>query len=169
MNILSKASSNILLADGGANTFYRLGLQDHHKIRAIVGDLDSINNDVREYFTKKGVEIIEIEDQNYNDFEKSIICAMRKGWKSLAAVGVFGSRMDHTLASLSITLRQKKLNPHLDIFLMSTNSLMYLLKPNQKYQMNFGKWISKKGVGLIPFGKVEYIETEGFRWNLGKN
>ena len=97
------------------------------------------------------------------------MCALRKGWKSLAAVGAFGSRMDHTLASLSITLRQKKLNPYLDIFLLSTNSMMYLLRSNKNYRMHFGKWISKKGMGLIPFGKVEYIETKGFKWNLGVN
>lgn len=43
LQMLCKASSNIVLADGGANRFFRYNLQEfHHKIRAIVGDLDSI-------------------------------------------------------------------------------------------------------------------------------
>ena len=82
---------------------------------------------------------------------------MRKGWKTIASVGVFGTRMDHTLASFSITLRQNKLNPQLDLFLLNNSSLVYLIRPERKYKMKFGKWVSNKGCGLIPFGKVEYI------------
>jgi thiamine pyrophosphokinase len=28
--------------------------------------------------------------------------------------------------------------------------------------------IYKKYCGLVPFGKVNQIETKGFKWNLGK-
>ena len=45
---------------------------------------------------------------------------------------------------------------------------MYMLRPNIVYEIKVGDWADKEGCGLIPFGKVELIETKGFRWNLGK-
>lgn len=94
--------------------------------------------------------------------------AMKRGWKSLVAVGAFGTRMDHTLGAMSQISKQSRLNPHLDIVLISGSSLVCLIKPNNHYKLNVGKWVSWKGCGLIPFGKVRYIETTGFKWNLGK-
>ena len=107
------------MADGGANAFFDMGIKDYSKIREIVGDLDSIRPDVLAHFSHHGVKINHIEDQNYNDFEKAIMSATRKGWNTLATVGVFGSRMDHTLASMSIALKQSRINPKLQLFLVS--------------------------------------------------
>ena len=94
---------------------------------------------------------------------------MSQGWKKVAAVGVFGSRMDHTLSAMSITLKHSSLNPHLELFLVSTSTLAYLIKPKIYYNIEIGEWISQKGCGLIPFSRVSAIETSGFKWNLGEN
>ena len=34
---------------------------------------------------------------------------------------------------------------------------MYLLRPNQLYEVVIGEWADKTGCGLIPFGKVGFI------------
>ena len=73
LTILCSAAQNIILADGGANTFYKMGFKDHPKVRSVVGDLDSINQEVLEHFQNKGIEIKKVFDQNYNDLEKSIL------------------------------------------------------------------------------------------------
>ena len=45
---------------------------------------------------------------------------------------------------------------------------MYLIRPKTKYEIKMGDWADKEGCGLIPFGKVNLIETKGFKWNLGE-
>ena len=43
MEILEKRSKAIVLADGGANYFFKTKFRDSAKLKGIVGDLDSID------------------------------------------------------------------------------------------------------------------------------
>ena len=44
---------------------------------------------------------------------------------------------------------------------------MYYMRPNVHHQVRISHRINKMCCGLIPFGKAEYVQTKGFRWNLG--
>lgn len=65
---LVACAKNIILADGGANHFYKSKLKYNEKIRFIAGDLDSLRPEVKEFYKSKNIEICLLEDQNYNDF-----------------------------------------------------------------------------------------------------
>jgi thiamine pyrophosphokinase len=61
-------SRHIILCDGAANHFYRSKHRNAANIRAIVGDLDSIDPEVRAYYSTH-VEVRDLSsDQDTNDF-----------------------------------------------------------------------------------------------------
>lgn len=47
--------THVIMVDGGANFVYRSKHKDSHKIVSIVGDLDSLDEEVRDYYTKAKV------------------------------------------------------------------------------------------------------------------
>ena len=61
-------SKNVVLADGGANHFFYSPYHDHENVRMIVGDLDSLKPEIRQYYENKKVMVKEIRDQDTNDF-----------------------------------------------------------------------------------------------------
>lgn len=64
-----KNVKNIILADGGANSIYKNEeFRDLPNIRTIVGDLDSIDQEVRQYYEARGVKITQCAEQDTNDF-----------------------------------------------------------------------------------------------------
>lgn len=78
-----------ICADGGANQLYDKLFNEHDKSALskylpdfITGDLDSLRDDVREYYTAHSVEIVLNEDQDYNDFDKSLQLARKLASKS---------------------------------------------------------------------------------------
>lgn len=61
-------------ADGGANRLYdldRSNSENHLSFDTVIGDLDSLRPDVREYWYRKGSEIIHDPDQYSTDFMKA--------------------------------------------------------------------------------------------------
>ena len=57
MEILEKQSKAIVLADGGANHFFKSNFKDSTKLKGIVGDLDSIEKEVEQYYKEKDVPV----------------------------------------------------------------------------------------------------------------
>lgn len=65
-----------ICADGGANKVYdryTLNFRDNTLKTPdyLVGDFDSVRNDVLEYYQKRGSKIVKIDDQDTTDLEKS--------------------------------------------------------------------------------------------------
>ena len=86
-----------------------------YKPHAIVGDLDSIRPEVKAFYDRAGSTLVEVHDQDMNDFEKSIRFVLQgnrqngesanKAAKSegeqgsedrrkIVAYGAFGGRID---------------------------------------------------------------------------
>ena len=67
-------SSDVICADGGANHFFNLILQNPQiKFpKIIIGDLDSISEIARDFFKSKNTEIILDDNQSENDFHKAL-------------------------------------------------------------------------------------------------
>lgn len=72
LDFFVKAAHQIILCDGGANFFYGTHYKDAANIKGIVGDMDSIHQEVRAYYSTR-VDIRDLhDDQDTNDLEKSI-------------------------------------------------------------------------------------------------
>ena len=80
----------LVASDGGANTCVKYGFLP----KAVIGDFDSINQDVIARLTS--ATMIKIGEQNSSDVHKSLT---RIKAPFIVAVGFLGQRQDHTLAA----------------------------------------------------------------------
>ncbi len=87
----------ILCADGGANYAYLLELVPDY----IIGDMDSIKEEVREYYLAKGVKFRKFPRQkDFTDTQLVISLAEELAARDITFFGTMGSRLDHTLSNL---------------------------------------------------------------------
>jgi thiamine pyrophosphokinase len=98
---LRRTGYNILIcADGGANSAHKMNLIPDF----IIGDLDSIHDDVLKKFSTKS-EVIKISRQNDTDVEKCLKFAIKRNIKEAVLTGVTGDRLDHTFCNLGIVVK----------------------------------------------------------------
>ena len=143
-------------ADGGANFAFKYG-----KIpEVIVGDLDSIEKGVLEYYEKKNVLMKKFpKDKDFTDFElilKEInkILENKNFVEKIFVVGGLGKRIDMTLSNLFIMEKYKNL-----VFLQENEEIFYVeksfvLKNKKEYEFS-----------IIPISeKVEKLTLKGFKF-----
>lgn len=96
----------ILCADGGANYAYKMGLLP----ACIIGDMDSILPEVREYFMALNVPVKKYpRRKDFTDTQLVLSLADEMGISEIVFLGTLGKRLDHTLSNLycGIELAQK--------------------------------------------------------------
>ena len=76
----------IIAANGGSTICYENKIYPHF----IVGDLDSIDKNVCDYF--KEAEVVHIHDQNRHDMDKAVGFACTLNPKKIYILGAFGKR-----------------------------------------------------------------------------
>ena len=192
-------SSLIICADGGANQLYDCLQEDERLLylpNAVVGDLDSVRVEVKDFYLSNGVHVEKVFDQNHTDLEKCIryvtshqkihkpenlIQMYKLGRKGrvyryapnkILAYPAFGGRMDHTLSALHALAQYRSEMPecaiHTEVVLLSNESLMLLLEIGETKLYLSESFELKAGCGLIPLGTNEVsLCTTGLKWNLG--
>lgn len=90
-------SDTILCADGGANYAFQLGI----KPDCIIGDLDSIQPEVKEYYEAKAVMFKKFPPRkDFTDIQLALDLAIEWNADEIVMLGAMGKRLDHTLANL---------------------------------------------------------------------
>lgn len=113
----------ILCADGGANYAYQMGVMPAY----IVGDMDSIDPQVREYYLKQGVSFKKYpQHKDFTDTQLILELADELGAQEIVFIGSLGKRLDHTLSNLycgaELALKGKKIwhySPDCSVFLIN--------------------------------------------------
>ena len=147
-----------ICADGGANRLKQLNLTP----QVIIGDLDSLDSDVESFYSN--VKIIRIDDQDSNDFEKCIqMISNNQEIEKILAIGALGGRFDHQMANINILYKY----PRLKIFLISKESIVFLLDSGQHRIHSIVDDTFKSNCGLIPIGSAALVKTSGLEWDLG--
>ena len=155
-----------ICADGGANRvnkyFSDIKKANFQSPELVIGDLDSIHQDVFEKFTKKGTEFLKVHEQEHNDIDKSFREIKRRNIKyPIVVFGGFGGRMDQTIASLDASLR----HPELRIFFVDDSNFSTWFRPNDKGIITQKKFTTNV-VGLLPVaGRVRNVKTKGLKWD----
>lgn len=90
-----KNAARIVCCDGSAASLLSHGLEPDW----IVGDLDSLSDDLKRRYADK---LIHIEEQESNDLSKAFHFCVSRGWDSLVILGATGKREDHTIGNLSL-------------------------------------------------------------------
>ena len=89
-------NSNFLICcDGAINKLLKTDIEPN----LIIGDLDSINEDLK---TKFADILIKIADQNTNDLTKAINWCVVNNITDVTILGATGKREDHTIANISL-------------------------------------------------------------------
>lgn len=148
----------VLCADSGAEHTRKLGL----RCDAIVGDLDSISPDTRQYYEDQALPILHVPEQEHNDFEKALEHLLSKWNGTVLVFGMTGGRLDHTLSNLSVMLRYS-----------TRFEMLFALDDAAEYQfLTSGRTQCmiecKPGtvISLTPFGVAKGVTTENLLYPL---
>lgn len=90
-----KNASRIICCDGSTENLLAAGFIP----TAIVGDMDSLNQDVARRFTDR---IFRETDQETNDLTKAVNWCVAKGYNDIVIIGATGKREDHTIGNISL-------------------------------------------------------------------
>ena len=92
-----REGDKILCADGGSNYAYQLGIRPD----CIVGDLDSIQPEVQEFYTTLQVPFQKFPPhKDLTDLQLCLDTARSWGAREIIMLGSLGKRLDHALANL---------------------------------------------------------------------
>lgn len=90
-----KNAARIICCDGSTMNVFNAGFVPD----AIVGDMDSINEEIAFRFADR---IYTIEEQETNDLTKSVKWCAGNGFNDLVITGATGKREDHTIGNISL-------------------------------------------------------------------
>lgn len=163
-------------ADGGANRlFYEQCAQDrvNHAPDAIVGDLDSVEDDVADYYRLLGAATVRDPDQDCNDLDKSLRwlaeqLGVKAAQHTVLVLGPAGGRFDQMVANINALYswqgkfhRLLLVDAHSTVELLEANVLHHM-EPLLTMEVQEGQYC-----GLLPVGQaVERVTTTGLKWNL---
>ena len=144
----------LIAADGSSNNLFKYKIVPDY----IIGDLDSSSRTSLNYFSKKGSEIVKINEQDHNDFEKCLIFSTKKNYNNIVVLGYGGGRIDHLINNLSVLnkysskCRIKLLDESYEIIKIN-KSIKFIYKQNEP-------------VSLIALPKASGIKTKGLKYKL---
>jgi len=142
----------LVAADGAASRL----LDDGIVPDVVIGDLDAIG-DRRSELAARGALIVEIADQERNDFEKALGWCIDRGETRVTIVGIAGGMVDHTLNNFSILSRFARL---LRLRLRDADSTAHVATGDLLLRTTPGDRVS-----LIPLPSAR-LTTTGLAWEL---
>ena len=120
----------------------------------IIGDLDSINNNIKKKYKDK---IIKIEDQDSNDLYKALIWAEKNNVESVSIIGADGGSDDHYLGNLFIIL-ENDFNFKIKLI---TNNGQFNLTNSEEFSS-----VENQRVSLFCLDKEAKITSYGLKYKL---
>ncbi|KAF8127048.1 thiamine pyrophosphokinase [Boletus edulis] len=181
LETLWKTCSWRCCADGGANRLYDLLgeagdgelLRNLYTPDLIKGDLDSLRRDVREYYSTKGVPVLQDLDQDTTDLMKCIKSLeeneRKEGYESsdqyeTLILGGFSGRLDQTIHLLSYI--HKIRNMRSKVYVITDDNIGWVLDEGH-HRISIDHEVLGPTCGLLPVGvDSTVLSTSGLRWNL---
>lgn len=139
-----------------------------------MGDLDSIRDDVQQYYESIGIPVEHDPDQNSTDFTKSLKLIRRtqdfgQYNSSTIVFGGLGGRPDQAFAQMH-QLCMAAENSDLassQLYIYTNEGLLFLLEKGTNI-IDTSDWpgLITENVGIIPLGKPAVITTRGLEWDV---
>ena len=130
--------TKLYCADGGAKYLY----QSEFVPDVIIGDLDSLDKEIQDYFRVKDVSFLAFPpEKNFSDTELAIRTLVEENETDIILLGAMGGRMDHHLANLFL----------LDYFAKKGVRLYLLDEHNYITYLLEGEYKIKKENGYLSF------------------
>lgn len=144
--------------DGGIRHFYGLKLDPD----IIIGDLDSADGEMLDYYKSRGIEVLQYPSKkDKTDTEIAIEYGIERGADEFVFLGATGSRMDHTLGSISLLYRLKIQG--IDGKVIDLDNEISIISGESEIERDE----NYKYVSLIPYGGyVKGVTLRGFEYEL---
>lgn len=142
----------LIAADGAANRM----LKENRPINYIIGDLDSLDNNLN---IPEGIELIRIKDQETNDFEKALRFCLDSGFNKVLVAGFHGGELEHSLNNWSVFTRFSK---KLDLCIFDKGRYGFSVRSSSIIDSTPGETVS-----LIPQCHCT-LTTSNLKWELDK-
>lgn len=147
---------SIIAADSGANSLYKYNIIP----KILIGDFDSIDKNVLEYFKDK-CEITKYpKEKDYTDTEIALEKAIELNAKEIVFLGCTGTRVDHLIGNLCIL--NKAINRGVDAHIVDENNKITMIKESKTIY-------GKKGDIFSVFAfntKVESLSVKNAKYEL---
>jgi thiamine pyrophosphokinase len=169
-----------IAADGAANVLFKAAQQDpaFDCLDAIIGDLDSITDEVRQYYQQNayGTQVVYEPNQYSTDFSKAVCYVYDLPADStepvdMIVIGGLGGRADQAMSQLHHLCLYQGDPTYSEgrMFLFSGDSLTFVLNQgHHKIQVREedGDDVFDKYVGIIPINGAAIITTKGLEWDV---
>lgn len=141
-----------------------------YKPDVIKGDMDSIREEVLNFYAKLGCDAIdESNDQDTTDLHKCISHIsnltpdVEKSNLCVLVTGALGGRFDHEAGNINVICRFSSMR----IILLSDDCLIQVLPKTHHHQIHIQSSVVGPHCGLIPIGMPsKKSTTTGLKWNL---
>ena len=152
LNFIKKQKGDIYCADGGANICYELGLTP----KEIYGDLDSIKNEVKEFYQEKNIKFIKFQvEKDYTDSEL-ILNEIQNKYNVIYCIAGLGGSIDHELTNINL------LDKYSNLIFISEKEKIFKIDSNYK----FNNMINTKISFVIFSDEVKDLILKGFKYNI---
>lgn len=152
-----KDYEQIIAVDKGLESLHELNKTPNY----IVGDLDSIKNEILELY--KNVEICKYNpEKDYTDTDLGLKLALSLKPEKITIIGGIGTRIDHTLANIHIL--KNCLGKNIKCEILDSHNKIYLIDSYTEIEKKniYGKYFS-----IIPLtSKAKGITLKGFKYPL---
>jgi len=159
-------------ADGGANRLFDTVATAQRSLflpDLIKGDLDSLRNDVKEFYVSHGVPVVEDPDQYSTDLMKCVSAirdkeAREQNEYDIVLLGGLSGRLDQTIHTLSYLHKLRKTRKR--VFAVTDDNVGWVLDAGE-HRIHIDHSVLGPTCGLLPVGIASTIlSTTGLRWNL---
>ncbi|NEU03293.1 thiamine diphosphokinase [Clostridium senegalense] len=146
----------IIAADSGANSLYKYNIIP----KILLGDFDSIDKKVLEYFKDK-CEITKYpKEKDYTDTEIALEKAIELSAKKIVFLGCTGTRIDHLIGNLCIL--NKAINRGVEAYIVDENNKITMTSESKTIYGKRGELFS-----VFAFNKkVEKLSVKNAKYEL---
>jgi thiamine pyrophosphokinase len=150
----------IIAADGGTQHCRSLSLEPS----VVIGDLDSINFEEQLAINENdNIQLVVYpREKDQTDLELALQYAKKIGVTELFLIGLFGGRIDQTIANILLLTREEWSD--IDMVVLNGAETAYLMRESRSLTLS-----GKVGdiVSLIPLSPIVSVaKTDGLRWQL---
>lgn len=152
LDFIENHKGDLYCADGGTNFCYELDLIP----KEIYGDLDSIKDEVKEFYYKKNVKFIKFKvEKDYTDSEL-VLNEIENKYDVIYCIGGLGGSIDHELTNINLLAKYDNL-----IFISEKEKIF---KIDSDYKFND---MEKTKISFIIFSdEVKALSLKGFKYNI---